>query len=293
MNHAPEQALLLGPTNTLVGVITPAAAGGPADAPFVVVLNAGIIHRVGPNRLHVSLARALASAGFPVLRVDLSGLGDSPPRADGLAPLEAVMADIRDIIDTLQASRQVERVVLMGLCSGADHSVIYAADDARVAGLVLLDPSIPRTAGFHLRYYARRLLSRRSWGNLLLGRHPIWQRLRGRPGAQVAGDAPSAAEQAPAVSLEHPEVRAFLAKAYGGAMANGVHCLAVLTADRERQHNYAGQIADAFPSVNFGQRLTVGYDAHSDHTFSTLASQQRLTQQVLRWLQSRPWGRGT
>lgn len=292
MNHVPEQALLLGPANTLVGVITPAAPGGPQEPPFVVMLNAGIIHRVGPNRLHVTMARALSAAGFPVLRVDLSGLGDSPPREDGLAPLDAAMADIRDILDTLQATRQVDRFVLMGLCSGADHSVIHAADDPRVAGLVLLDPSIPRTPGFHLRYYARRLFSLRSWGNLLLGRHPVWQRLRGAPGGPDEADALSAAEQRPAVTLEHPEVRAFLTRAYGGAMANGVHCLAVLTADRERQHNYPGQLVDAFPSVDFGNRLTVEYYERCDHTFTTLANQQRLTQQVQQWLTTTRWRSG-
>src|SRR5690606_1367498 len=113
----------------------------PKDPPFVLILNAGIIHRAGPNRLHVTLARALSAAGFPVLRVDLSGLGDSPPREDGAAPLDAALADIRDILDTLQATRGVQRVVLMGLCSGADHSVIYAASDPRVVGVALLDPS--------------------------------------------------------------------------------------------------------------------------------------------------------
>ncbi len=293
MTHAAEQTLLLGPQKNLVGVVTPPlppADGAPAreDPPFVILLNAGIIHRVGPNRLHVSLARALSADGFPVLRVDLSGLGDSAPRDDGLAPLDAAMADIRDVIDTLQATRQVKRVVLMGLCSGADHSVIYASTDPRVVGVALLDPSIPRTAGYYLKHYSARLLSLRTWKNVATGRHPLWRRLKKRrvqaPPAGTGGEPADMAEARPAVTLEHPEVRAFLANAYGRALGHGAQFLAVLTSDRERQHNYRGQLEDAFPSLDFKGRLLIEYFERCDHTFTTLASQQRLVGLVRRWM---------
>jgi hypothetical protein len=298
-SHAPEQALLLGPGNGLVGVITPALppregeSAAPAELPFVVILNAGIIHRVGPNRLHVSLARALSAQGLSVLRVDLSGLGDSLLREDGLAPLDAALADIRDILDSLQATRGVRRVLLMGLCSGADHSVIYAASDPRVVGVVLLDPSIPRTRAYYVTHYARRLLRLRSWVNVVLGRHPLWRSLlRGRRAtAAVTGDAASGGAGAgdmaaarPAVTLEHPEVRSYLEKAYGGALAHGVQFLTVLTSDRERQHNYRRQLLDAFPSLDFSGRLLIEYFKRCDHTFSTLASQEKLVALVLKWV---------
>lgn len=292
MSHAAEQTLLLGQHKNLVGVITPPlppAEGAPAreDPPFVLILNAGIIHRVGPNRLHVSLARALSADGFPVLRVDLSGLGDSAPREDGSAPLDATMADIREILDTLAATRQVKRVVLMGLCSGADHSVVYAATDPRVVGVALLDPSIPRTTGYYLRHYSGRLLSLRTWKNVAMGRHPLWKLLKRRAHAAPSTPEGAPADMAaarPAVTLEHPEVRAFLENAYGRALGNGAQFLAVLTSDRERQHNYRGQLEDAFPSLDFKGRLLVEYFDRCDHTFTTLASQQRLVGLVRRWM---------
>ncbi|NIM40836.1 MAG: alpha/beta fold hydrolase [Hydrogenophaga sp.] len=293
-HHAAEQTLLLGQSKGLVGVITPPLppANGQApreDAPFVVILNAGIIHRVGPNRLHVSLARTLSADGFPVLRVDLSGLGDSAAREDGLAPLDATLADIREIIDTLEATRQVKRVVLMGLCSGADHSVIYASTDPRVVGVALLDPSIPRTTGYYVKHYSGRLLSLRTWKNVAMGRHPLWQLLKKRRAQElpVLGEGGGPADMAsarPAVTLEHPEVRAFLENAYGRALGNGAQFLAVLTSDRERQHNYRGQLEDAFPSLDFKGKLLIEYFDRCDHTFTTLASQQRLVGLVRRWM---------
>src|SRR5262249_27402146 len=48
-------------------------------SPMVLFLNAGAVHRVGPNRMYVDLARSWAEHGLTSLRLDLSGLGDSPP----------------------------------------------------------------------------------------------------------------------------------------------------------------------------------------------------------------------
>lgn len=276
-----EQALLMGPRKSLVGVVTPASAAAlRADAPFIVILNAGIIHRVGPNRMHVQLARALSGAGFNVLRVDLSGLGDSEVRDDGLAPLEATMADIRDILDTLEATRQVRRVVLMGLCSGADHSVIYAGSDQRVVGVALMDPSVPRTLRYYVHHYGSRILDLRVWQNLALGRHPIWKAMKRRLEHEPA--APEAEAQGP--SLEHPEVRAFLQSAYARALANEVQFLAVLTSERQRQHNHRRQLLDAFPTLSFDGQLRLEYFKHCDHTFTSEANRARLIQLMREWM---------
>jgi len=62
----------------LFGILTE-PEGAPLG-PTVLLLNAGLIHHIGPARLWVSLARRFAAAGMRCLRFDLSGLGDSPVR---------------------------------------------------------------------------------------------------------------------------------------------------------------------------------------------------------------------
>src|SRR5207302_190015 len=80
-----EQAVFLGQTNTLVGVVTdPGQPHGELPHTAFVFLNAGLVHHVGPNRLYVTAARRLAALGFVGLRFDFSGIGDSPVRADHL-----------------------------------------------------------------------------------------------------------------------------------------------------------------------------------------------------------------
>lgn len=286
MERIVEQALLLGPRKSMVGVITPASAQASAsDAPFIVILNAGIIHRVGPNRMHVLLARALAAAGFGVLRVDLSGLGDSEVRHDGLPPLDATLADIRDILDMLQSTRQVQRVVLVGLCSGADHSIIYAGTDERVVGVALMDPSIPRTVGYYVHHYGHRILGIRAWMNFALGRHPVWRALKRRMSPVPA----ESHVEARGPSLEDPKVRAFLQNAYGRALSNGAQLLAVLTADRQRQHNHRRQLLDAFPQLSFGKQLRLEYFKDCDHTFTSAANRARLIDLVVEWMKTSPF----
>ena len=83
-----EQAVLFGKTRSLAGVVTdPPKSTEDRKRPAIVLLNSGLVHKVGPNRLNVKLARMLATMGFPVLRFDLSGIGDSKYREDNL-PVE-------------------------------------------------------------------------------------------------------------------------------------------------------------------------------------------------------------
>ena len=79
-----ETILEFGPHRRLVGVLTrPESAERAGGDVAVVITNSGIIHRVGANRVHVRLARALAAAGVPCLRYDLPGIGDSARMSAG------------------------------------------------------------------------------------------------------------------------------------------------------------------------------------------------------------------
>jgi len=80
-----EEAVLFGARQSLAGIVTePAIRRGARVTKAVILLNAGIVHRVGPGRIYVKIARALAAMGFVVLRFDFSGLGDSAVRHDHL-----------------------------------------------------------------------------------------------------------------------------------------------------------------------------------------------------------------
>jgi len=133
-----ETPLLFGRHHRLFGLLTEPSVA--TAAPMVIVLNAGLIHRVGPRRLHVKLARRLAAQGFPVFRMDLSGIGDSEARRDALSAVDGVREDVREAIDFLSQHARAREFLLFGICSGAKISYQAALRDARVVGGVLVDP---------------------------------------------------------------------------------------------------------------------------------------------------------
>jgi pimeloyl-ACP methyl ester carboxylesterase len=135
--HAMEQVLHLGPERNLIAVWTP-----PVGRPMplnVVFVNAGVIHRVGPHRLHVKLARCLARQGVGCARFDLSGVGDSLAPRDGVDFRSQAVRDVRAVMDDLATRSGITSFALVGMCSGAAHSQAAALVDRRVKGVFLID----------------------------------------------------------------------------------------------------------------------------------------------------------
>lgn len=139
----------------------------------VLVIVGGPQYRVGSHRQFVALARALAAGGYPVLRFDYRGMGDS---SGAMRSFESVDDDIGAAIAALRANvPALRRVVLWGLCDGASAALLYCARQpaADVAGLCLLNPwarspeGLARTQIKH--YYGQRLLQPAFWAKLVRG----------------------------------------------------------------------------------------------------------------------------
>lgn len=161
--------------DTLVGVLAQSDAHADESSDTaVLIVTGGPQYRVGSHRQFVQLARALADAGYPVLRFDVRGMGD----ASGVQrSFEQLDDDIAGAINCLQAALpQVRHVVLWGLCDGASAALLYwhRKRDLRVVALCLLNPwvrsasSLAKTQVKH--YYRRRLMQRDFWLKLVRGR---------------------------------------------------------------------------------------------------------------------------
>lgn len=277
-NRIHDQAAMFGSRNSLVGIVTQPADYIPGDRPVFLILNTGLIHRAGHHRMFVTLSRALAAAGYQVLRFDLSGIGDSESRIDGLSPLDGTLADIREAIEWLVTARAARRFILLGLCSGADHALVYGSSDPRVVGLVLLDPSIPPTRQYYLRYFGGHLLRPKSWIDVSVGRGRFWNMVR-----KWSGDRSDEIWERHRLNLGAQEVRSFLEKAYQATIESGAQCLAVFTSGFPHQHNYRRQILDAFPRVPFEGQLRLEYFRRSDHVFTSEADRRALFNIVMEW----------
>ena len=275
-----DRAFLFGRDRSMVAIVTSPATTVLEDRPTVVILNTGIIHRVGHHRKYVLLARALAERGIRTIRFDLSGIGDSDRRNDSLAPLDAAQADTAEVLDWAQAKYGAQAFVLVGLCLGADYAVVRGGVDRRVVGTVLIDPSLPPTRRFYRRYFVQRLVRLDSWAYAARHIPATFTKLAGT--ARNVSQETSTASDSP--GLHHPSVRAFLNEAYRALIANDVRILGVFTAGIQFQHNYREQILEAFPEIDFGSHLTLSYFGKSDHTFTWEVHRQRLLSLIAKWL---------
>src|SRR5258708_37545034 len=185
-----EEVVLFGTRQSLVGIVTdPATVSAQRARTAVILLNAGIVHRVGPGRIYVKIARALAAMGFVVLRFDFSGIGDSTVRHDHLCFEKSAVAEAQEAMGDLNATRGGEHFIFLGGCSGAFASFETACCDARVVGAILINfqtpdnenaaaaPDLPiRKASYY--YWKSTLFNLKSLRKLLTGKTDYGQLIR-------------------------------------------------------------------------------------------------------------------
>lgn len=278
-----DEALLIGDRQSLVGVYTEAVAehGTRDEGAAVVMLNAGLVHHAGPQRLHVKLARALAAKGVSTLRADFSGIGDSPVREDDLSADEAVVQEQREMIDEL-ARRGHRRVILFGICSGAKNALKAAAGDERIKALILVNQAVnevdPGTAlNMSMQYYLKRSLwNPRAWWNLVTGRvnyRNLATSIAGALRGKASGSGRT--EDADAVlSLFQREMRP--------ALDRRLRSLIVLS-DRDARH--ANLIVNNLEAVADGDLIRIVTYPEADHVFTDLSDQEALINQVCEWVE--------
>ena len=281
-----ESVVEFGPSNRFVGVLTRPAGeqSEPADL-AVIITNAGIIHRVGPHRLHVRLARTFAERGYPTLRYDLPGIGDSEG-VGGEQVMQMKLAGTRAALDKLQRMGVARRFVIMGICSGADHALVSSVMDPRLAGAVVIDPTTifptPRHRLNRVLQRGSRIFVPRVLWRLVTGRYGVLKRVSGPQEPPMYG-----LPRAPAADDVASRTQAV--EALGALAKRGTRLLMIMTGHTREVFSYRGQIADAFPEVE-GLRsvLRVEHFPAAGHTFGSERDRGHLESTVLDWLPSIP-----
>ena len=268
-----ERAVYFGPDNGLLGILTlPKSLRD--DAPAVILLNAGLLHRVGPNRLHVDIARRLAAAGHAVLRFDMSGVGDSELQSGGLLYIERSRQDVVEAIDAISAMVGSQRVVLMGLCTGAFNAFRAALIDDRVAGCVLLDGYAYPTMRSRLRHYRTRVFQLDRWIGYVKRRLGM---------IEVAADG----RGEDLVVFENEVVpRDRFERELASLLDRGATLLMIYTRLGPLAFNYERQMHDAFPDIDLDRGATVRYFPQADHTFTLPGNRRLLLEEIESWMRT-------
>ena len=144
LNSLRERPVFFGRDRNLFGILTvPPPSTARPDLPPIILLNAGTVHRVGSHRLYVPMARKWAALGFHVLRVDLSGIGDSPVpegSAENLTYPRDALEEARAAMDFLTDTTTSGKFIVAGLCSGGDIAFQLGFKEPRVASAIMMNP---------------------------------------------------------------------------------------------------------------------------------------------------------
>ena len=229
----------------------------------VVMLNAGLIHRVGPFRMNIELAERLARRGIDLFRFDLPGVGDAP-----IGGGNSQVDRVRMVMDAVTIATGSDRFIFGGLCSAADLAWKLPERDLRVRGLLLLDPCAVRGPWFHwaqLRHFMSRPIA--DW----------WRMLRRRIQRSLHdGDATPSGR-------DWPSQREFISGNRRMADA-GVGMYALYTAGITNYFLHPRQMHDSFPAPGDNPGIRLRYRPDIDHIMFVPRQRAEILDDITDWL---------
>jgi pimeloyl-ACP methyl ester carboxylesterase len=279
MVSSPEEQLIrFGPHLRLVATLTRPRAK--SDHPILLLMNAGVVSRAGPHRFNVKLARAFAANGFPALRVDLSGLGDSPAGFGASDVGSQWVADLQAAMDAAEFATGTDRFLLFGICLGAGVGLAAARVDNRIVGCALYDHYDFMFPTWRTRYIeVRTHLYQKGLRFILEGALRRVRRMSRRDALRKA--------RGPFADATPKSVgRAELAEQLQGVLAHGTSVRFIFSGYVFDRYNYSGQFEDGFRRYKLTGRLEAELLPWVDHTITTLAAQRGLISYLLQWASS-------
>ncbi len=138
----------------------------------VIVVTGGGQTRFGAHRGFALLAKSLAEAGYPAMRYDRRGVGDSSGEDPGF---EASAPDLAAAVGAFREKHPaLERIIGFGLCDGATTLMLHGAPSG-IDAMILANPWIVEAAANEPppaaigRHYRDQLFSFSSWKRVLTG----------------------------------------------------------------------------------------------------------------------------
>lgn len=288
-----EEIVTVGENREVIGIWTKGEAASehtpvlPISAfstrPIVLLSHAGLLHRVGPYRQWVDLARLLSKDGFSVFRFDCNWLNDEEKSHVLLPDTHRPTKDMIDVMNYLEKSYGAKHFVIIGLCSGADIGYSVAVRDRRIVGTVLLDGFGYRTMGWYMRHYLPRILDIRKWKTRS---KTLLQKLKNYLKALTV----SQTERALLSARNNQYLRNFPPQEQAQAeiqqlIDRGVEMLFIYSSGAIEYLNYANQFHAMLPKLDKNNKIQVQFYPEADHMFTLLEHRLTLHQSIQLWMQ--------
>jgi exosortase A-associated hydrolase 1/exosortase A-associated hydrolase 2 len=250
----------------------------------VVIAVGGPQYRVGSHRQFVLLARRLAAQGYPSLRFDYRGMGDSE---GARRSFEDVEPDLHAAIDALRrACPTIRDVVVWGLCDAASAALMHAVSHSAVSGVVAVNPWARGEASLAAvqvkHYYFARVLQGEFWAKLARGGVDLRASL-----AALVGNLRQAWGH-----FRSMRTRGAADDSYQSRMARGLaafrgRVLLILAGDdlTAKEFLQHASAAVAWRGLLDSSKVSRADVAQADHTFSSRAWREQAEDATIAWLQ--------
>ncbi|MCA0175483.1 MAG: hypothetical protein LCH73_04215 [Proteobacteria bacterium] len=273
-----ESVACFGPQGRLVGILCEPLAT-PAASVACLLTNTGVGERIGPNRVNVKLARALAGQGVTSLRFDISGLGESPSATTSVGGFRTqVVRDQQAAMDWLTAQRGFARFMQFGICSGAVNGYLLAEAEPRLVGLAMFDGFAYVTGAARLRYQWL------DWRRTPLAQWPakLGDKLHGRV-RRATGNVQAAPDMFAGDSVPITPPPAAFAATLNALTARGVEVAIWYSGSGLFEVNHPRQLHEAFAGQPFMAEVTTDLLLDVDHIVTPLSAQRRILALVGDW----------
>lgn len=273
-----DKVFLFGEKKNIMGIVTePDDSHAITDQPFVIILNSGLVHRPGPFRMNKDFSMLLSENGIASLRFDLSGVGDSEKQAmDSMLNKERSLSDVGEAITFIKDRLNPSKIIVMGLCTGADLAHRSAVKYPEISGSILLDGYGYPTRNFYIKRYAPILLSPKRMINLI-GR--IFKKIM-PSGNNSDGQSESGAN---AYYWELPDKEDYISDMKLMFKDGKKHLYAYTSGVRE-YYNYEQQFVESFSEHSFCNSVQVNYFSYADHIYTLLEQRNKLFETTLEWI---------
>lgn len=271
-----EFPVLFGPESRLMGVVT-TPDSVPALPVACIMFNMGAYHRIGPRRVNVKLARALAADGVSSIRFDLAGLGDSGAPA-GAESFEAqAVLDLKAAMNFMETTHGIRRFLVIGLCSGAASGMAVAEQDPRVVGLLMMDGyAFPSAGTLRARDLHRALAF--PTNPAMLGKTLRWLKRKLKTGTGGMRSAPQLFVPDPPELIHARFRRAMTTMAERQVAVLFIYSGTIHVRDKGRDQ------WGIYAQEPFMQKMEYRFYPQMDHTFITVEGQRLYVAETREWV---------
>lgn len=254
------------------------------NLPLIMFINAGVVYRIGPNRIYYKIAEHLTQIGFTTFRFDFSGIGDSEMSEDLTQSFDDYqLNETKESIDFILGKTGKKKCILIGICSGADIAYQMSLYDDRVNGIIPINGSYYSKSYFNYQYpkaknqiavnyykkywfhYNRLLKVIKGQSNILKNVKKVFfnKNTKGKT-----------------------DLLKFSKNDWGKILSIRINTLLVFSEGSVFFELFKLDLFNEIKSSNVQNNLSIEIVKNTDHVFTTISSQDYLTNLITQWLKT-------